>query len=1346
MAVVHEISPRESSSIHHKNREWTPVARQSDAYQRYLEELRVNAMEKYVKECKKAIKYFLEIYETYDPESPEVKELKRIIYEGKSGLGVLDSAKQLPDNIWLCKSNEEFAYALGTELFVSTAMMNRLNSEDKIASIGAHEGAHVQQLHGLKQYDLESLTHDIEDSITAASLPRIHEWEAETISPFRVDQAGYRASEYRSTLELFINPGNNNSDFAHGSLYDRMSWQGYLAQLHDFEHSQQEPTPKPRVLEHLEEKDSRIKQLLTAISTNNEPAIQELLPFFSLSTLMSLFNRLLRQLLFDSSQLTDANELKTIKHQISKLQKIIEGIVDETVLVASEPEKTWSLYITFASYDAVINFYSPKQQSKSNSETLDLVNGIDIHQRFLQSIDTPERFVAFFEFAHQFRRNHRTRSVVSNPRSLLIHLWETLKSSGDESWNSILDELLLLPSFQDCFLDQDGNILLTEFTGYLSTLTAKVRNGRQKAYGIPELLQKHTVEPMIVQAQEIQTIKLKTLQSNDFEQAKDYLYSQEETLLLPIILQFVKVHETTKHLRRSRNYGSLIADFSQSIGSIVQVYYRSISRSLNDPFVQTRTEHHLIQALTRVDASLSDYHLALQEGIQPGDIASVYQSTNFFTIDHLRSYLPQTHLHATGSMYAVDELHALFCSPDSSFIDTRIPQDTRLIQLYSEIFEEFEIPTETNPSEEQFTITVLHHSEPLRVNRYDLECFGYIANVFDFVRSLPDPSDFEQACRSILDKVEPFRLSTAGRVLLLGTILEELKRSANYRSSNELSASAALDGLYAHPILITLRDEYVQFVLQQNPTISRLYTQISRVASIAFGKSDEETLIGKSPTQQNFLGPLLSTMIDALKRVELDEHSLHSLWEVYELLPILLNRRETEYYQYKFEMIMVKLMTFDQAIAFLDYLFENSKVNIHVLDYVQEQLMNSKEEFERFDALFQRNIDSITRTGEQKITLLATTDERFDYFLGNHAIELFEAAMDTGSDSKLRELLAPFWIHSVILSVHSNRDVKIMLDDTGHPYLLGDIHSYRSFDTFVNSFYTSLTQPEIDYLLRRMLFAPNGLLTTQEGRTKLYHLVLSKAIEPSKDPSANELVEDLLFCILSVDKHDDETLTIHPTNLGDICMRLLRNQLFIQPNKRGDNTAAADRIGKNTEFVGGNQFDLSNFMYFEREVRQDLEQLQEDLRTENDENELPIVFFDTEDRGATLGVEIATRILDFNPSETTVGQSIEIEDFKAQKERLLHSFRSGQRNTQTKRYTPIESMILLADSKGPMGVRYKQNATVAHNLAKEYEEALQSSFDSVRGQLKYTAMRSFRREALGKNAAPTLKEVWHRLM
>ncbi len=134
-----------------------------------------------------------------------------------------------------------------------------------------------------------------------------------------------------------------------------------------------------------------------------------------------------------------------------------------------------------------------------------------------------------------------------------------------------------------------------------------------------------------------------------------------------------------------------------------------------------------------------------------------------------------------------------------------------------------------------------------------------------------------------------------------------------------------------------------------------------------------------------------------------------------------------------------------------------------------------------------------------------------------------------------------------------------------------------------------------------------------------------------------------------------------------------------------------------------------------------------------------------------MTAEQALDLLSFNPQKDDTQAEINAHlatKIQSAKDHVLSFIDRPEREVLSQPITPIQALILIANSKQTLGERFKQLVGYYMDLSPlspDERQEIYKSYAKVKGQLKYTAFRTLKREALKVDAKSELRNFWDNL-
>jgi len=591
----------------------------------------------------------------------------------------------------------------------------------------------------------------------------------------------------------------------------------------------------------------------------------------------------------------------------------------------------------------------------------------------------------------------------------------------------------------------------------------------------------------------------------------------------------------------------------------------------------------------------------------------------------------------------------------------------------------------------------------------------------------------------LVNSIDPKDYSQNMQLLLLGRITSLAAHGGSgwtdYQERNwDLDWGVVLEA----SILQSARDIYseneikpLRSVKKQLQAIRSLSYELMGVGKMYY-RDPESNLMGINEYQAAFLSPLIIHVTESISNRAYSESSIEDLREVHELIDFFDDRRNAARLRLQLELKMLKLMDFDQATDFIRELNEMGSMNFEVVDHYQEYFVRTPEQLERAQQVLDEVLENTTQEGNDKLAVVARFDSLFEYFLTEHSVEFLEAAVESkNDDTKLRKLLAEYWYEHYAGS--SSRPYRVELPEIGSqkPIELtgGARHMFVPFENFVNMFFSEVSQEEIDLILRKILISQKGVLMTPEGRRSLHNMLMAEILAEDENSELRKLLSEITRVGLDV---------IDPAQLYEPISALLRKNVLVKPQTPGNNDEAAKilvekrnkQVQEKIRFLQGSvqesqtQWERQNNYKKYLEAKERLEKYKTNTQQMSD-----LLAFSPKLEPEKRGDLITRAVLSIEAAKARFNALVEYEERDSLKEKV----------------SPMMVVKEMAQSMGSVGVRFLQLIGQYVEIPPEYEEEFSTVYDSIRGQLKYTAYQTLRREALKESATPELRNFWDSL-
>lgn len=1291
--------------------------------------------------------YYHQLYDIYPQSAPETQELIRILRFGRNGHGLESPEKPQVDNYFLCRSDEKFAFALGRDIYVSTHLINESPNEDTIAAYTAHEIEHIAGDHILKRNNPEKLKGKYDSLFKKVTISRIHEYEADTTAPFKLENAGYNPTIYNTMFKVLL-PDDSEDGIdmgpVHGSLYDRMSIHHLLLKAEDFSLSNQEPTEKPKVITNLPEQKNNFLLIVSAIEKDDKQLAQEICQKLSMQTL-SKFLTFAAKKIFESNNnnyYADENDERKKK----KLTKEQKREVKNSFIVFS---------FFFKQFRYKVNEIYPDhrgiQQSWLDYALLFHLTNIDFkvlnsietiaeentflkqieHNKyktvFLETFSSLDSVCDFYSFICKTTKPYLDTINEENPINKT--LWFEIYDSKDK--NSLFLEALAkkFPSYKLMLNEHEFDMKkLAEFLYKIKCalnsssdfednfqIDSSLRNREEYSNEMNCYYRNKRISAMY----DGDTLKIR----QEIEKDEPKIFSQ---LIQNYIVTGIIGKQYSNEANYKESYNYLLGRIRQDIYKIVEMVY---SRILSRNEVVDKSVPHILHVISylRPDdyqfiytINAGDYKKAVDDYLQKNtinDIATIFDHIPSAFVDHTAA--------ESAYIYILN-----YMKKNSELV---FEQNKNNIRWYLSKLEEFVIPIKKllTSSKEDVVVTIKNN-----IYHFSFEEIGSIFSL-DIIESYTKKLEDHEALSFFENYISQLDVESMSDTAIAFLFPAALKTARNiyYRSSKMTVEVDQLEKTYLnHPMLVMMRDKYLEILSRSNLPIGQTLHQVQLINELLRDDFSLDTLIGKDLEDTLFISPILLPLLESILNKKFNTYSVDDLELLHTLLPYFESRRIAITQQHDIEKEIVTLLKFDDAIEYLDTLFKREKPNFDVFDYIQEKLLLTKTHMEKFEETRKKMTKSLSEEGSDTMGIVVFLDMSIEWLLSNKPFDFFDALItNQEDDSKLRALFAEVWFDIYCNPSPMNRKRQ---DYNSRPYtvrvkrenntsaILLEGHSFQQFvpfNTFINQIYDQTTQTEINILVRKLLFNKNGLLTTAIGRKKLYDY-FTKSIDYSQNAELQSIVIDLTKVILAIDKKVSLSDPFNPITLANPIAQILNKQLLIKPSKKGSNSDAIKALTTDQKYLYFGLVDDPSQLKMSTSKKTQIEKLTE--------NEVALLLeFDPDKENESL------------PEIQAVLKKID-----SMKKHLTSVMRTTERLKINERLTPLKVLIQIAKSKDTLGERFLQLIGYYVNLPPTYKKEIQSSsYDSIRGQLKYTAMRTLKREAEKPDASVYLQSFWENL-
>ena len=1268
-------------------------------------------------------------YETYEilPENHEsVKEISRI---GEK-LEFLHEGKNVTYHV--INSNQINGFALGDEIYISTALLNVLPDEDCVASVLAHEATHVGEEHLFIRYD-EQTPETINEGLKRASLPRVHEYEADTRATDALNQAGYDPTASQTVLAI-LSELEKDTDFTHGLSKDRQSLQRTFMRVVDFEHSGSERTKKTESLQSLPERPHLFESLDTMLQADRD-RFEEKLEQMSPKTLLRYHTHLTQVFQMYSDEVTknespNANTMIRYSDLILATDREVNKRVTDAHPEISGQEREW-LKIQLLTEVADRSFASLQLPSKFIRQPgyREQSHNLDYAAVLNTTIRTPDDLIAFTKFIQEQKYVEDLRYEPVEREFPERIFW---KYANEMRWDQgdVFFHDLLIKFARGNYIFQtqeDGKIdfsAAAELVDQVGVILGSEDNKKAKLW-FRVWLEK---SKNLVERSYVDSIKEKNPHLYDTNTPEALKRYAPEVLphLFDLYTEFAQIGA-----RRSSNPQEVLDHWKdRAPGYITARVFGDLGYDERQKIERVVKVDFLRAFYPESDLLLTSINLKDEEALRK--FLEEYGTQHFFELFSQFGLSSRNYQETHWAKTVLDkylESNSELTLKNRAYFGSLIAASSRF--LPSEVRSKVEKATKNGVGLEllidELGLTKKDFQLLLKLEAISALEVGGNENVtykdfMDLVNSL-NPEDYSQNVQLLL----------FGRI----TSLAAYGGSGwtNYQERNwDLDWGTVLES----PMLKSARDIYAnkEFSgLQSNKerlqAVRSLSAQLMSVGKMYF-RDPKSNLMGINEYQAVFLSPLIIPITESISNVTYSVESIEDLREVHELIGFFDDRRSTARLRLQLELKMLKLMDFDQATDFIQELNEKGSVNFEVVDHYQEYFVGTPEQLERAQQVLDEVLESTTQEGDEKLTAIAGFDSLFEYFLTEHSVEFLEATIEARKDdSKLRKLLAEHWYEEYVGS--SSRPYRVNLSEIGSQKSIeltgGARHMFVPFEDFVNMFYSQVSQGEIDLMLRKVLISRKGVLMTAEGKKALHNMLITEVLAEDENSELRELLSEITRVGLDV---------IDPVQLYEPISALLRKKVLVKPQTPGDNTEAASVLVEKRNKQVQKQINLYQSSLQRSETQWERQEnyrkyLEARARYEkyktNTQQMLDLLAFSPE----------------ISPEKRADVVNQAVQSIDTAKNHLNSLVEYDERDLFKDKVAPVIAVKEMAQSMGSVGVRFLQLIGQYVKMPPEYEEEFSTVYDSMRGQLKYTAYQTLKREAQRETATPELRNFWENI-
>lgn len=1205
------------------------------------------------------------------------------------------------------------AFALGDTVYVFSGLLSKLQNTSEVASVLAHEITHIEK-HDTDIHDSTNDPDSVQEAIARLAVPRVREYTADAMVAEKLDVAGYNPTSYQNVLQMFHNLPSRGVDFAHGFSKDRQSAQILQMKLKDYESSSRQDTEKkpPELTEaylepqyedflfdklyHLSESEPSDK------SVNAE--IKKLSPHAILDFHSYLSNRITQQFAWDKkSKGVDSNEIYKAYDLITATDQEVDSRILTAFPKLSSKEAYWMRVVLYTEVmdRRLGELQEPAEDVKRAS------NGgfgnIDYAGKLVSTLTSEADLLAFTQLV----KNHQQVQQLG---------YEPSTSDFPHTWQSSSKDVFFLPTLKRLNSDPKGYIRSFDIVEKIGSVL-----GADPGTTAADWTSRYLGE-IKTDAQRYYVAQLKRINPRLYDQDTPQAIIQNAPQIKPDLIRLNK-----EFFAREGKYtdpAQIEEHKNWELRMMAGALYSDLPYDMRDDY-----EKSFIVEYQRAEDPLLDGLLKLADAKDSKGIVTFIQENG---AEAFNKYCQTARLSERDVDFSYKLLTDIQGIIQNEYAPT--PEDRKYV---------FELIRSSNllTPELSSKLKDLNGSSPeqiianLGINDRDIRVLLNISYSKRLTIGGNEDRAFGEYQR-IVDSINLSEISPNAATLVFNQLIAYGESGGHGLTSwKERHYELDWGKILQSPNLIALRDSYFQsWQSSGEPLRERIKSVRNLSTSLTeFGnkqtREPEANWFGSNQSVATFVAPLVEGVMNEVGSMEVDKGSIDDLKMLHEMVGILDDRRLASKLRSELELQIVKLMDHDAATTYLKELIDKDGFPVKAMDWYQENLIRTPEQLQKAQALMEEYFNDIHENGDEKITAAAGIDYAFENFFTKHSLEVFEAAIESQQDdTKLRSLLAQVWYESYMPNMTTPYRLTIPTIKNGVTEVNiegGAQHQFVPFETFVESFYKKLGQTEIDILLRKMLISEEGVLMTREGQNKLHGLLMNQIRSTPEDADLINLIDRIVDSGLEV---------VDAAKLYQPISSILRERLFLAPPTKGSNQEAIDYVwGEYTKRLN-ESLERSKDSVSRAETTYDRQK----RATEHLEHSRWI-------EENTPSLEDMAKVLEFNPLTTRVGISDALRSIESAKDRLTELVTVPQRETEMEQMEPVEVVLEFSKNMGAVGVRFLQLLGQYVELPNSYQSKFDEVYDQMRGQLKYTAFQTLKRESEKQSASPELHEFWSNL-
>lgn len=1269
----------------------------------------------------KTHRYFIETYDISDESTPEGVALATIGHRLEGETPFKGKIKYR-----IINNNTLNAFALGDTVYVYSGLLSKLQNTSEVASILAHEITHVEK-GDTAISDSTTDPDSVYEIVRKFAILRIQEYTADAMVAEKLDQAGFNPTSYYHVMDMLQQEaGDNGVDFAHGFAKDRQSAQLLQMRLKDYESTAKQDTEQkpPELTEAYlapKYKAQLFERLYELAEHGSDAIVQQELQRLSPSAILDFHSYLGGRMsaLFErkgnarSTPQPSVHDLTQVASLMGLTDIEVERRINQAFPQATQVEK----------YQMQVALYTEVQDRKFGelqkpADFLEyaglqhIARTVDYARKLKSTLNTEADILAFAQLTKdpsilaQLGYDVAPSEFPRRVFSLFPNSWQI--ESMDMFFLDTLKKLYPQPTTYKAsfdFIEKVGVILGAESQedakNWTNIMLREVKDDalnhyiKQVQQMDPHLFDLDTPAAVLRYAPQIEP-QVITLQREFFTRVDKYRgdkYRDDFT-------------EDSLRMTAGRLYSDLPYEQKQEYESAFVVNYLRSEDPRLDKFMtlfETKDTQSVVDFL-RQNGAEAFIAYSRTAKISRQDIPYAYQVLNEVQQVIQSEYVPT--------------------QKDQEVI-VKLISDTKLITPeLQRLQEEYKAGIDTVPPKQLLRELGIGEKEMrliLNIQLSQILTYGgnedkAYAEYEKLVSSLPLSELSQSGAMIIYDQLLSFGIS-GGHAL------------ASYKERHyELDWGKAL----RLQNFTTLKDMYFYSWQRSGAPLNERIKHVRALSEklTEFGnkqaREPDANWLGSNQEVALYVSPLVKNVMTEAASLEINKRSIDDLKVLHELVGVFDDKRLASRLRSEIELQIVQLMIFEEATDYIKDLLDNNAFPLKAIDWYQEHLIRTKDQLQKAQSLMDDYFDKVHSRGDERIAVAAGIDYVFENFITDHSLEVFEAALESQhDDTKLRTLLAQFWYSSYMpnMTTPYRLNIPTAQNDLTEVTISGGAqHQFVPFERFVDSFYQKLGQTEVDILLRKMLISRKGVLMTPQGRDRLHNILMNQISAGPQDANLRNLIDQIVGNGLDV---------VDPAKLYQPLASILRERMFMAPSQPGSNQGAVEYVWK--KYTDG----LNSYLEI---IRDSVSR----AKTTYKRNQSQDKYREAQQyvRQHMPTQEDMGRVIAFNPLSSRQGLSDTLNAIERAKDRVTALVGLPERGVKMEQLEPIEVVLEFSRNMGAVGVRFLQLLGQYVDIPDRYQAKFDEVYDQVRGQLKYTAYLTLRREATKEGASPALQSFW----